>query len=277
MGLIFTTSTWLDRLWSEHLQMSSPARDLVEAGIKKQGELFAGFPADLHARLYLPSDPRQQAGDPEWATRLHQLASELGEWQRLRGMCARNGFAAGIATESMLAQLLPLVPDPPSPPPAGEGGAGQGSSSPNPSTQSNQPSDAALRAALRKATRQARDAVQEAEAELEGMSTPLGFPMPGTSVTPSTGPANMKAIRDAHSRIRNSRQGPLPGQAWRGRGPRHRPRRRPLPSPAQRAGVPATSPSPTRPDVPPRPASCSDLRHEGEGADGPRSRRRAAR
>ena len=209
MGLIFTTTRWLDQLWSEHLEMSSPARDLVEAGIKKQGEPFAGFPADLHARLYLPSDPRQRDG-PEWATRLHAQASELGEWKRLRTMCARNGFAAGVATEAMLGQLLPLVPDPPSPSPSDGGDPGQnntgqpgGPSQGRPSP-GDQPSDADLRASLRRATLQARDAVQQAEAELEGMSTPLGFSQPGTSIVNDAGPANLKAIRDAHHRLENS-------------------------------------------------------------------------
>ena len=60
MGLCYTTSRWIDRLWSEHLELSSPARDLVEVGINKQGPPFAGFPADLHARLYLPADPPTQ-------------------------------------------------------------------------------------------------------------------------------------------------------------------------------------------------------------------------
>ncbi len=64
MGLCYTTSRWLDRLWGEHLHLSTPARDLVEAGIKKQGDPFAGFPADLHARLYLPSDPPAQGEPP---------------------------------------------------------------------------------------------------------------------------------------------------------------------------------------------------------------------
>ena len=203
MGLIYTTSRWLDRLWSEHLEMSSPARDLVEAGIKKQGEPFAGFPADLHARLYLPRDPQETDG-PEWATRLHTLASELGEWQRLRQMCSRNGFAAGIAAESMLYQLLPLVPNPPTPLPMGKGDGGQDTPSQVSESGGGSPSDADLRTALRKATRQARDAVHQAESELEGMSTPLGFSAPGTAVSSDCGPANLKAIRDVHTRIKDS-------------------------------------------------------------------------
>ena len=106
MGLVFKTSKWLDRLWGEHLEISDSGRELVQAGIEKQGDRFAGFPSDLHARLYLPNDPEKTEESPDWADRLHDLASELAEWQRLRSMCARNGFAAGIAAETMLEQLL---------------------------------------------------------------------------------------------------------------------------------------------------------------------------
>ena len=100
MGLVFHTSRWLDRLWAEHLELSQPARDMVQAGIAKQGDPFAGFPADLHARLYLPTDPSTTEEPPTWASRLHDLTAELAEWNRLKVMCARNGFAAGIATEA---------------------------------------------------------------------------------------------------------------------------------------------------------------------------------
>lgn len=189
MGLCYKTSRWLDRLWSEHLEISQPARDLIKEGVQKQGSDFSGFPSDLHARLYLPSDPPETDEAPEWASQLHTLASELGEWQRLRSMCSRNGFAAGIAAEAMLEQLVPHVPDRPT---------AEGCSPEAPS------SDADLRAALRQATRLARDAVQEAESQLEGVSTPLGFSMPGTNTALNTGPANLKAIRDAHSRLTSS-------------------------------------------------------------------------
>jgi Mg-chelatase subunit ChlD len=211
MGLCYETSRWLDRLWAEHLDASAPARDLVQAGVLKQGDGFAGFPADLHARLYLPRDPASREA-PDWATRLHGLASELGEWQRLREMCARNGFAAGIAAEAMLGALLPHVPDKaPEPPheipqPDGVGGRPDAASGPQEGLQGSPqgPSDADLRAALRKATREARDAVHDAEADLEGLGTPLGFSTPGTSVARSPGPADLKRIRQAHARLQAS-------------------------------------------------------------------------
>lgn len=219
MGLCYSTTVWLDRLWSEHLELSEPARRLVQQGIDKQGEPFAGFPADIHARLYLPSDPEPVESAPEWATRVHKLASELGEWQRLLVMCSRNGFAAAIAAEVIVEQLLPHVPDAPparpeqptarpsersqeppqpggrpSPPPPGSGDLSGPPAA----------SDAEVRAALRRAARAARDAVHTSCVRLEGVSTPLGLSLPGASVVRNTGPAGLKAIRDAHHRVSSS-------------------------------------------------------------------------
>lgn len=209
-GMCYVTSLWLDRLWVEHLEASEHARDLVQAGIKKQGERFVGFPADLHARLYLPRDPEKTEGAPAWATRLHDLASELAEWRRLRAMCARNGFAAGIAAEAMLKELLPHVPDRPEQD-VGQAGAGAGTGKDGVRNESSsnadlgdQAVDSALRAALRKASRAARDAVQEAEQALEGLAGPMGFEMPGTSIASNAGPADLKAIREAHSLLKNN-------------------------------------------------------------------------
>src|SRR5690606_25378533 len=139
------------------------------------GPTFAKFPCDLHARLYLPRDPPVIENDTAWATRLHTLASELGEWAQLRSMCARNGFAAGIAAEVMLEQLLPHVPDRPQVPAesftpqasdsATPGALPESESSPAAPQQGALPelSDADLRAALRRASRAANDAVENAE------------------------------------------------------------------------------------------------------------------
>jgi hypothetical protein len=218
MGLCYQTSRWLDRLWSEHLETSQPARELVRTGIAKQGDSFAGFPADLHARMYLPADPPMTDVAPDWATRLHALASELAEWQRLRVLCARNGFAAGIAAEALLKELLPQVPDrptapaepaTPSPQPPENAGTSPSPSSPGDTPSSNDtqdgtPSDLELRAALRRAARVAREAVEHAEAPLEGMSTSLGWSAPGNAIVNPVGPANLKAIREMHSRLAGS-------------------------------------------------------------------------
>ena len=114
MGLAYKTSIWSDRLWTEHLELSESGRALVKQGVDKQGDAFAGFPADLHARLYLPSDPESTDSAPEWATQLHGLATETAEWNHLKLMTARNGFASGIAAEILLEHLLPHVPEAPS-------------------------------------------------------------------------------------------------------------------------------------------------------------------
>jgi Mg-chelatase subunit ChlD len=193
MGLVFKTSKWADRLWTEHLELSEGGRDLVKRGIGKQGETFAGFPADLHARLYLPTEPTENDDYPEWAGKLHAMSTELQEWHQLKLMTSRNGFASGIAAEVMLEQLLPHVPDPPEAEP--EDGAGNGKQKGDEQTPC--PSDSDIRTALRKATRNARDAVQDAESAIEGMA-------PGIGVSRNNGPADLKAIRDAHAKLKDS-------------------------------------------------------------------------
>ncbi|MCA9670682.1 MAG: VWA domain-containing protein [Myxococcales bacterium] len=209
MGLCYRTSRWLDRLWSEHLELSEPARDLVKQGIRKQGERFTGFPADLHARLYLPTDPTDTCDAPDWATRLHALASELAEWKRLRLMCSRNGFAAGIATEVLLEQLLPHVPDRPRRDSSAQHGGDTPTTNkdaPSKPESSTKPTESSVRAAIRCAARKARDAVHSAEASLEGVSGALALPMAGKQTARPTGPADLKAIREAHQRLSKSRR-----------------------------------------------------------------------
>jgi len=132
--------------------------------------------------------------------RLHRLAPELGEWGRLRAMCARNGFAAGIGAEVMLKELLPLVPDAPEGKPARgpgqqdqEGGDEKQQGQPEQPT----PSDADIRAALRAASRAARDAVQDAEQSLDGVRHCLRLSTPGSLTVTDSGPANLKAVREA--------------------------------------------------------------------------------
>ncbi len=205
MGLCYRTSKFSNILWRDHLELSQSGRALVKQGIDKQGESFAGFPADLHARLYLPTEPDENDDYPEWAGKLHGMSIELGEWHQLKLMTARNGFASGIAAEVMLEQLLPHVPDAPeAEPEGGDGGGDNEQKGENKQeeqdggeTPSDGPSDSDIRAALRKAARSARDAVQDAESAIEGMA-------PGIGVSRNNGPADLKAIREAHDRIKNS-------------------------------------------------------------------------
>jgi len=210
MGLVHKTSSWCDRLWMEHLELSETGRALVKRCVDKQGEPAAGFPADLHARLYLPTTPDLHDDFPAWAGRLLDLAGDLGEWHQLKLMTARNGFAAGIAAEVMLDKLIEQVPDPPEAEPDG-GSGGDGNSDDDSDRNSdnnndnqggeNQPqSDSDIRAALRKAARSARDAVTDAESALEGMGPCLA----GSQFVQRAGPADLKAIRDAHERLRSS-------------------------------------------------------------------------
>lgn len=213
-GWCFETSKWIDRLWSEHLQMSKPARDLVAEGVRRQGARFAGFGVDLVANLYLPRTPTATGDGPEWAQTLHEEATQLGEWQRLRLMCQRNGFASGIAAEVVLEQLLPEVPDRPELPGSRESPTIEPQPDDGSDTDQQEPRGGSLenserpelRAALRVAARAARDAVNDAESSLEGVATPLGISMSGTAATKSSGREDLKAIRDAHRRLQGSKR-----------------------------------------------------------------------
>jgi uncharacterized protein with von Willebrand factor type A (vWA) domain len=150
-------------------------------------------------------------------------------------MCSRNGFAAGIAAETLLQELLPHVPDrPPAQPDQPDPGQGDGrqtreDGSGDPGERQDRPgqgpgrkppqkagqdpqnakpentnNDTDLRASLRRAVRAARDAVQQAEAGLEGLATPLYMRGAGTAVVHQAGPANLGAIRDAHASLSSS-------------------------------------------------------------------------
>ena len=73
MGLCFKTSRWLDRLWGEHLELSESARKLVQQGVEKQGDRFAGFPADCPIPPMSPiSIPRTFPG------RLREMRPAIG-------------------------------------------------------------------------------------------------------------------------------------------------------------------------------------------------------
>jgi len=221
-GLCFQTSRWIDRLWAEHLEVSKPGRDLVAEGIRKQGSRFAGFGVDLLANLYLPRTPARTNEGPEWASRLHEEALQLAEWQRLRLMCQKNGFASGIAAEVALEQLLPSVPDRPEASINGAGveeaprgdGRGSGANDSGPEQEALN-----LRTALRRAAARARQAVETAETSLEGVATSLGFAGSGSAATPSRGSADLRAIREAHQRLRGevdpmSRTGSEKNKEW---------------------------------------------------------------
>lgn len=195
MGLIFETTKWADSLWNGHCKASRTARQVVAEGQIKQAQ-FPGLAPDLHSALYLRHEPDRRADAPAWATTLLGQAHELAEWKMLRARCERNGFAAGVATESLLEALLPLLPEkqkqapcqarqnaPGSAPAQGQAdGAGQGH-------QSNGDDGSAARRALRQAMRRAQDAVDAAEASTEAMAAAMGLHA-------GTGPGHAETLRD---------------------------------------------------------------------------------
>lgn len=168
MGLCYGTSKWSDMLWSDHVKKSYSAQRTITQGTEKQKE-FAAFAEDLHYKLYIPGEHEADEKSPDWAKKLLQEAEQVAEWQRLRAVCAKNGFAAGIAAESVLTSLLEQVPKAAEQPPVGDSAGG----------------GAKLRAALRAASRAAGQAVAEAEATVGGVSRLFGLSAGSQFVNPS--------------------------------------------------------------------------------------------
>jgi uncharacterized protein with von Willebrand factor type A (vWA) domain len=226
MGLVFNTSKWADGLWKGHVDRFSSASRLLEDGGGKRSD-FSKFAEDLHSRLYLHNEPEKIADSPDWATKLHNAASELSEWQQLRSRCQADGFAAGIATESVLQALLPMVQaeqekdqqqqdqdGQPGGQPGGQQGGqggqqGQGGGKPGKGAggQPGKPGEGNggdLRAALRKAAREASKAVDQAERALDGLDESLGFTRPGTGVGQGESMKDLNSVRSIYDTLLHS-------------------------------------------------------------------------
>lgn len=229
MGLVFNTSKWADSLWKGHVDRFSSASRLLEDGGGKRSD-FSKFAEDLHSRLYLHNEPEKVADSPDWATKLHDAASELSEWQQLRSRCQADGFAAGVATESVLQALLPLVQAEQEKDQdqqgdgdgqdgqeggqqAGQGGQGgkqgQGGGQPGKGKggQPGKPGDGNggdLRAALRKAARAASKAVDQAEKALDGLDEALGVTRPGTGVGQGESMKDLDSVRSIYDTLLHS-------------------------------------------------------------------------
>jgi uncharacterized protein with von Willebrand factor type A (vWA) domain len=201
MGLCYKTSKWADSLWAGHVRTSPVAKGIVRDGKAKQDK-FNSFAQDLHAKLYFPNEPLKVDGrsakPPQWAEDLHAKATELGEWSQLRARCQQDGFAAGVATEALLSELVKLVPAQSKEDkrkgreghegfPGGAGGQpGDGQGRPGDGEGSGQgegptSDNGDLRRKLRKAVRAATKAVDDAEAEIDGLAEAMGLTRPGTS------------------------------------------------------------------------------------------------
>src|SRR5712691_611419 len=110
MSLVYKTSKWAQHLWQNHTEHSRAAHVILSAGTRKQ-PTFPRFADDVHAHLYLkhPPDQHAEATVHAWATDLLTQAEDLPQWHTLKQRCALNGFAAGLATESVLQSILAQV------------------------------------------------------------------------------------------------------------------------------------------------------------------------
>ena len=188
MGLVYNTSQWADGLWKSHLDISRSASQIVEAGEQKQDE-FSSFAQDIHSALYIGED-QTKPNSPDWATKIIEETKSCAEWKKLAAICSRNPFAAGIATESVLHQILGSIPQQQQSKDENKGNAKGGCDASHgvlPSKQGNQPGKQGkgqesgsspvgeeIRKALRLAARKARQETIEAQSAMEGLEGCVG-------------------------------------------------------------------------------------------------------
>lgn len=197
MGLVFPTTKWADSLWAGHCKASRMARQVLAEGKAKQPQ-FPELARDIHSALYLRHEPDRRDNAPAWATTLLDQAHDLAEWKVLRARCARNGFAAGVATETLLDAILSLVPQEQKHPPRQERqhtpglALNQGyAAAPGCGQQPKGDDASAVRRALRQAMRQAQEAVEDAEASTDGMAEAMGV-----HAGAGTGPGHAETLHD---------------------------------------------------------------------------------
>lgn len=161
MGLIYKTSEWSDLLWNDHIAQSTTAQQLIRDGMNRQGE-FPEFANDVHAALYLRHQPPFEDNAPQWANELLNQAQAIPEYKTLKAKCNNDGFAAGIATETLLDAIKAHIPK-----------EDKKHDSSNPMASSGDNSQ--MRQDIRQALRSARDAVTEAEQTLEPLMNAAGI------------------------------------------------------------------------------------------------------
>jgi uncharacterized protein with von Willebrand factor type A (vWA) domain len=174
LSLTLDTQSWPNSLWKNHLDYSTPARNLVADGRTKQRQ-FPAFGQDVHSLLYARNRPlaKTKPTPPQWATDLLAEAETLPDWHALRQRVQGNGFAAGFATEAILRGLLSLVPQETQQ-------QKKASGMPDPDDQ---------RRALRQAVRGASDIVDKAEGAVDGLLDSFGLHY-------GTTPGHQETLRD---------------------------------------------------------------------------------
>lgn len=199
MGLARKTNPFINLLWDDHEKSSHNARSLMDRGGSMVGENnIRGFARDLVARLYHPDEPESIEPSPAWAERLHKMATEIEEWTNLRRTCARNGFAAGMAAETLLSGLLPLIQ-------AGFGSSASGlAGTGSPESSEDADSQRDMRRKFRVSLREADKNVRKAQAVCSGISDALGYTLPGAGIGKEATLSELGELRDIWQRLRDN-------------------------------------------------------------------------
>lgn len=214
MGLCYDTGSWADSKWGSHVKASNLAKSVIRTGTEKQDD-FSKFAEDVHARLYLRNEPDKVDGDaPDWASKIHNEASDMKEWQQLRRRCQGNGFSSAMATEQFLSMVLSNVPQQSKGNNKNNsqgtllGGTGVGGDTPGKAKGSQgkgsegDPDGSVVRKVIRRAVREAKIAADEAVETVGSLNDIFGLPgsEPGQPETMK----DLQEVRKLYESVRNN-------------------------------------------------------------------------
>lgn len=122
----FDVPAWHSMLWSEQAEANEHTADIAEQGDARVAGFSEGYMPELFHRLYAesPNAIAPESRDRAAAARgkLHDLASELPEFETLRKQTVRDPMWAGMAATTLAGEIAQTLPERFSKPPDADKG-----------------------------------------------------------------------------------------------------------------------------------------------------------
>lgn len=113
-GLCYDVGTWSRWLYAEEVRDSGALEALIETTQRRPDTATVeSLWGELFGRLYdfdVSEKTEPAAHAKEWASKLHQLATEHPKWAELHDMARGDAYAAGLAVSAIAPALLDSLP-----------------------------------------------------------------------------------------------------------------------------------------------------------------------
>lgn len=117
MTQVFENTEWTDFLWGDHQRFEDKAHQAVRQGEREFAENFKDFGNEAFYRFYSANAKKldEVQSGVEWAEKLHTCMEGVPEFQTLKDFCKGSEWKSGIASTSMIEELLKQVQTPETP------------------------------------------------------------------------------------------------------------------------------------------------------------------